>query len=158
MRSFKVLGYQTIHQPQTLEAIDYYEAAADTPVAIAYLELDRKYPGSKFILTLRPIEEWLISHQKHDLKLQSLYPGEFPARLKELRLKAYGQWQFDPNVWRKTYDRHHQAVLEYFSARQQDLLVLNICTGEGWEKLCPFLGHQLPSVPFPHQNQSKAAL
>jgi glycosyltransferase involved in cell wall biosynthesis len=150
--ALKILGYQTIHLPQTLYVLDYYQAAADTPVAIAYQQLDQKYPGSKFILTLRPLEKWLISHQKHERKLQSLYQGKFPQRLKELRLKAYGQWQFEVSVWQATYERHHHSVLEYFRTRQEDLLVLNICTGEGWEKLCPFLGQQTPKRDFPWEN------
>ncbi|NJO93749.1 MAG: hypothetical protein HC820_04210 [Hydrococcus sp. RM1_1_31] len=117
--ALKILGYQTIHLPQTLDVLDYYQAAADTLVAIAYQQLDKKYSGSKFILTLRPLEEWLISHQKHEQKLQSLYQGKFPQRLKELRLKAYGQWQFEASVWQATYERHHHSVKKYFRDRKK---------------------------------------
>jgi hypothetical protein len=27
---------------------------------------------------------------------------------------------------------------------------MNLVEGDGWEKLCPFLGVPVPSVPFPH--------
>jgi hypothetical protein len=41
-------------------------------------------------------------------------------------------------------------VQEYFKDRPADLLVMNICAGEGWEKLCPFLNRDaIPSRDFP---------
>jgi hypothetical protein len=38
-----------------------------------------------------------------------------------------------------------------------DLRVVNIANGEGWDVLCPFLGLSAPSVPFPMLNQGVAA-
>jgi hypothetical protein len=35
-------------------------------------------------------------------------------------------------------ERHDREVMEYFKNREEDLLVLDIAAGEGWEKLCPF--------------------
>jgi hypothetical protein len=32
------------------------------------------------------------------------------------------------------------------------LLVMDICGGEGWEKLCPFLNQPTPEVAFPRRN------
>jgi hypothetical protein len=32
---------------------------------------------------------------------------------------------------------------------------LDICAGEGWEKLCPFLGLRQPNVPFPVANRDQ---
>jgi hypothetical protein len=29
---------------------------------------------------------------------------------------------------------------------------MSICTGDGWEKLCPFLGQPIPRVAFPKLN------
>jgi hypothetical protein len=44
-------------------------------------------------------------------------------------------------------------VHDYFRERPDDLLVLNICAGEGWERLCPFLGQDVPGIPFPWANR-----
>ena len=41
---------------------------------------------------------------------------------------------------------------EYFAGRPDDLLVMSVTEGEGWEVLCPFLGHAVPEAPFPHLN------
>lgn len=34
-----------------------------------------------------------------------------------------------------------------------DLLVIDICAGERWEKLCPYLGCEAPDISFPHANE-----
>jgi hypothetical protein len=44
---------------------------------------------------------------------------------------------------------HYKNVLEYFKNRPDDLLIIDICAGQGWEKLCPFLDKPLPQYPFP---------
>ena len=38
-------------------------------------------------------------------------------------------------------------------SKVDDLFVLDVRGGEGWEKLCPFLGLNVPDVPFPHANE-----
>ena len=32
------------------------------------------------------------------------------------------------------------------------LLVMDIIAGDGWDKLCPFLGKPVPEAAFPHRN------
>jgi hypothetical protein len=45
-------------------------------------------------------------------------------------------------------------VREYFGERLgKDLLVLDICEGDAWERLASFLGHKPPAAPFPHYNR-----
>ena len=51
--------------------------------------------------------------------------------------------------------RHNEAVKEYFKDRPDDLLVLDVCAGDGWEKLCPFLEKAVPDKPFPHKGKGK---
>ncbi|WP_017305649.1 sulfotransferase [Spirulina subsalsa] len=41
-------------------------------------------------------------------------------------------------------------TLDYFCDRPDSLLVLNIGAGEGWDKLCPFLGLDPLDQPFPY--------
>ena len=136
------------------ENIKYYDAAADTPVAINYQQLDKQYPNSKFLLTIRDIDSWLKSWSKHDQNIQQLSGGSIPNWVKELRKQGFGQWQFNPQVWRAKYERHIQDVQTYFQERSHQLLVLNLCDGEGWKKLCPFLGKESPARQFPHYNKS----
>ena len=45
-------------------------------------------------------------------------------------------------------------MLDHFKERPEALLVLRITEGDGWEKLCPFLGQKIPRMPFPHANKA----
>jgi len=50
------------------------------------------------------------------------------------------------------YDTYIKQVTCYFKDKD-NLLMLNICDGEGWEKLCPFLDISIPDAPFPNINK-----
>ncbi len=147
------LGYRALHLQADLSLLNRFDAAADTPVAVAFRTLDVRYPGSKFILTVRSLDVWLRSWEGHDRKVRQFTRNNLPDWVKQLRVQAFGQWQFDPAVWQTTYDRHLTQVLDYFQQRPQDLLVFRLCEGEGWETLCPFLGKPIPETPFPHDNK-----
>ena len=56
-----------------------------------------------------------------------------------------------PGLFKKVIESYN-IVKEYFRNRPDDLLVMNICGGEGWEVLCLFLNKPIPSVPFPKLN------
>lgn len=151
------LGYRTLHA-NYLQDLSPFDAATDTPIAMAFRELDWRYPNSKFLLTLRDIEQWLISWQNQDAKVRQLNQGQLPRWVKSLRQEAFGQWTFDPDVWTASYNYHLSEVTSYFKEREQDLLVLHICAGEGWEKLCSFLNKEIPNTPFPHQNRAETPI
>jgi len=120
-----------------------FDAFQDNPWPILYKELDRKFPGSKFILTLRPLDEWIRSVVNH-----------FDEKETPMREWIYGVGRAKGNedVYIRRYERHNREVLEYFKDRNEQLLVLNITAGEGWTKLCPFLGEPIPAIGFPRAN------
>ncbi len=73
-------------------------------------------------------------------------------RVKQLlRAAVYGCYSFVPERFSWVYDQHVRNVMEYFKDRPDDLLVLDICNGEGFEKLAEFLGRPEPNEPFPHK-------
>ena len=55
----------------------------------------------------------------------------------------------------KKYYEHIEDVNKYFKGREEDLLIINIIAGEGWKKLCPFVGKKIPRIPFPKENVGK---
>src|SRR6186713_1622253 len=81
--ALRVLGHRAVHFPddaasQTeitkflarrtpelrLSLLTSMDALSDTPICATYQALDRAYPGSRFILTVRDKESWLEScHQ-----------------------------------------------------------------------------------------------
>ncbi|MFW6058694.1 MAG: sulfotransferase, partial [Phycisphaeraceae bacterium] len=161
------LGIPTIdfpHDPVTLRQLeqgDYrlkvlerYQAATDTPVAPYYAQLDAVYPGSKFILTVRDKASWLRSVEEH-WKFSAEWAGhhrDFRRFTYFMHVAVYGVYAFERQRFAHVYDQHTRNVLDYFKDRPDDLLVLDVCNGEGWEKLCPFLGLPVPDEPFPRSN------
>ncbi|GAB4395253.1 MAG: hypothetical protein OHK0053_01430 [Microscillaceae bacterium] len=153
------LGYRSRHfVPELLQGLEQnpvlekYEAFSDNPVPLFFRELDALNPGSKFILTVRPIEAWLASCEWMFLKKRKAWGFDTRADVREIHARWYGGHHFDEAVFRQVYARHHQEVKTYFAQRPQDLLILHIGEGKDlWEPLINFLGivHH-PRKPFPH--------
>ncbi|OGQ81745.1 MAG: hypothetical protein A3F90_13395 [Deltaproteobacteria bacterium RIFCSPLOWO2_12_FULL_60_19] len=150
-QAFKRLGLNSVHYPHKKEIfvgdfgwVDGHDAVSDIPVAPYYPQLDKIYPGSKFILTVREVGEWLESMQRW---------WSQPARVSDymirMRIAVYGVHAFHADRLRYVYQKHMKDVTEYFRNRPRDFLVFNICGGEGWEKLCPFLDRPPPGGNFP---------
>lgn len=126
--------------------VEKYDAFQDNPWPIIYKELDQKYPGSKFILTTRPTDKWLKSAVRY-----------FGSKDTPMRKWIYGVG--DPEgheeVYVERYERHYREVKEYFQNRPEDLLIISLTEGEGWEKLCSFLDKEIPDFAFPHTNKQE---
>lgn len=107
-----------------------YKAFADHPFDWIFPELDRAYPGSKFIYTERDIEDYIDSKER-------LFKTAFR-----------GDYRVDRDALRQDYIEHRNLVENYFKDRE--LLRLRICDGEDWDSLCEFLGVKKPDREFPH--------
>lgn len=125
--------------------VSKFDAFQDNPWPVIYRDLDQKYPNSKFILTIRSSEGWIKSVVRH-----------FGGEVTPMREWIYGVGNpiSNEDIYLSTYKRHNREVLEYFQNRPNDLLVLAITEGDGWEKLCPFLGERRPNAPFPFVNKA----
>lgn len=148
---YRVTGPNWVDNPNIAQEVyemafdlaNRFDAFQDNPWPILYKELDRKFPGSKFILTLRPSDEWARSVANH-----------FNEKETPMREWIYGIGgpKGNESVYIARYERHNREVMEYFRDRSEQLLVLNITAGEGWTKLCPFLDKPIPAIPFPRAN------
>lgn len=131
---------------RALNRIEGHDAAQDFPWAVLFRALDAHFPDATFILTTRDAEAWFNSMVRH-----------FGMRSTPMRKWVYGAPY--PRRHRSTYvqrmKRHEQEVKAYFAGRPDDLLVMDITQGDGWEVLCPFLGHEIPSQPFPCSNDAQ---
>jgi hypothetical protein len=146
--AFRILGYRNvIHNPR-FEALATLDAGADLGVLIYYKYLDYKFPGSKFVLTVRDLDSWLSSTESAVRKYPVKSRDDDIAIMR--RMTIYETVEFDRDKFMATYARHHTDVRQYFSKRPADLLEMDIIGGEGWAKLCPFLEVPDPPVPFPH--------
>lgn len=108
----------------------------------AFTVLDKQYPNSKFILTVRDEASWVKSvHRQRERRHDTPF---------------FHYWYFQSeDQWRLEKIHHEWAVKTYFSARPDDLLIMDITKGDGYEKLAPFLGCDVPDEKFPHKNESK---
>ena len=120
------------------------DAFNDNPWPLLYREMDGAFPGAKFILTVREPERWLASLVRHF--------GETPNDVMRWIYGVPYPKGHEAEILR-VYKAHNDAVQSYFAGRPNDLLIIDFEAGEGWEKLCPFLGRAVPSAPFPHDNR-----
>lgn len=144
-----MLGFKSWHYPTKLSQFEEYDALADITVLPIYKFLDSAYSGSKFILTVRDVDSWIRSCRKHFEK-----DVDGNSTLGKFRRIVYGTTVFDEQKFWQTYHEHLADVHAYFANRPQDLLELNICAGEGWQKLCSFLGKDVPAENFPFENRT----
>lgn len=121
------------------------DAVQDNPWPLLFRELDAAWPGSRFVLTVRPTDEWWAS-----------VLGHFGGRSTPMREWIYGAGAGDPAGhearYRERYERHNAEVRAHFADRPDDLLVLDLGAGQGWAELCGFLGRPAPDEPFPRVN------
>lgn len=142
----------------TLSLLARYDAITDTPLACVYRQLDRAYPGSKFVWTIRDKESWLRSCEQWWKRsvvpfMENDRDGLVGSFMRLVGSVTYGTAYFDATLFSQAYDAQLEDVPAYFRGRDQDLLTLNICAGDGWSKLAPFLGSPIPDCPFPHLNE-----
>lgn len=150
-RHMKALGLEDWFKGDfTKDYLQEYDAVTDAPLTTMYPELDERYPNSRFILTLRPVESWLVSIEKQfrkSVKRGKLRGGEYN---KNVRLMTYGYYVFNESAFRRTHKNHVREVMEYFSDFPEKLLVLNLFDGQGWTELCDFLDMPARTDEFPN--------
>ncbi len=162
-----LLGFNVIYSPDdevtlkeliaenyNLSILKDFDGITDITVAPFYAQLDKLFPDSKFILTVRDKESWLSSlaarWSANCVLDDSLASNETNMqRRRLLRVATYGSYTFDEEGFSSVYDLHYKNVIEYFKSRLDSLLVFNIYAGEGWKKLCSFLNQPILNHPFP---------
>ena len=129
---------------EVITLTESYDAFQDNPWPLLYKELDKRYPNSKFILTLRNEEKWIKSSVNY-----------FGTRDTEMRRWIYGMGhpQGYENLYLEKYKNHNREVIAYFSKRKNDLLIIDWEKNIGWQELCEFLDEPIPNKPLPHVNK-----
>lgn len=164
--ALEVLGFSSLHfaHDETtirelrdgnyrLSVLDRYDALTNLPACSVYPQLDTAFPGSKFILTVRGIDDWLASCESSWFNKPDSVPE--PGSMREFyRTLLYGCNRYHRERFRWVAESHINLVHTYFSGQKaHQLLTIDLTAGEGWEALCAFLGVEVPSSPFPHANR-----
>ncbi|KAL9537181.1 hypothetical protein MBANPS3_012005 [Mucor bainieri] len=142
-----------------------YTAAVDWPTTAFWLDLHVKYPKAKIILTVRDSDSWytsvkntIASYQQQQSGNQIAdhpnHPGSKMARMAHVtcldgRLKDAEVFSQQDEMKQLFLD-HNEEVKRIVPADQ--LLVIEL--GEGWDRLCAFLGKDVPHVPYPNANST----
>jgi hypothetical protein len=103
--------------------------------------LYKNYPNAKFIFNTRNEDDWVESNKRHRSQLSE-------------ETRKEGNWEdFDEKSERDYHRKHTKRVLDFFEDKPDELLVLDICGGDGYDKLCPFLGIDIPDEPLPYRHK-----
>jgi sulfotransferase family protein len=132
--------------------LERHYALSDLPIPVLYRQVDRAYPGSKFILTIRDEKRWIESVRKHWSEQSNPFRASWDSDPFSHRVHkiVYGQSEFDADIFLARYRRHNAEVKEYFKDRPGDLLVMDMDSKmDLWEGLCTFLDCPVPLVPYP---------
>ena len=148
------------------------QAFQDVPFSwpFTYQALDQRFPGSKFILTVRNSpEQW---HESLTRFHAALFGPRSLSSVEHLNAARYNRpglageanrllndtppddpYNRDALIAR--YVHHNYAVREYFRHRPGVLLVLNVAEPDAFDKLCDFLGRPRTGLPFPWENKTR---
>jgi GT2 family glycosyltransferase/glycosyltransferase involved in cell wall biosynthesis len=112
-------------------------------LSVNFALLDVQYPGSRFILTVRPIDEWLESRRRHvEWNVRRRAAGEYEG----------GFLTVEEEAWRAEWKQHVDGVRSYFAGRT-DFLEIDLTARPLWEPLCELLDIRVPRGPFPWNNR-----
>ncbi len=127
-----------------------YHSCVDAPSCFFWRQIWSAYPGARVILTERDPEEWFASTQA------TVFSPMWRARTAKMPLKDFfnkiinsmGENMHNHDFMVARYREYCDEVKRTVPGDQ--LLVLKI--GEGWERLCRFLGVDVPEEPYPKSN------
>lgn len=116
---------------------------------LLFKELDKQYPGSKFILNTRNKQAWLKSRSLHRMAGKKSTLLEFTADLLKISpAEVLVRWS-------QEWDMHHLEAIRYFKDRPNDLLVFDI-ERDNPQKLVSFFKNNyiLDSKRYSHKNKT----
>jgi hypothetical protein len=144
--------------------VNYWDAFADGPWGGTdlYMEIYRRFPDSKYILTIRDAESWYESFEK----LITMFDRNPETAFDSFHANRYGAAYFFKHIFQidklagnrekiiTHYKEYNDRVIEFFSKNKAEFMVFDMPKGDGWGKLCKFMGVSIPNAPFPHENKS----
>ncbi|MGO3184208.1 MAG: sulfotransferase family protein [Aequorivita sp.] len=134
-----------------------------------YKYLDKAYPNSKFILTIRnDPEQWFNSvtkfhakrfgadtiPNKNDLQNANYVWKGWMWECNRLMYKTPENDIYNKEILINSYNDYNTSVINYFKDRPDDLLILNIAKEGAYQKFCKFLNLKSDLMDFPWENKT----
>lgn len=136
-----------------IDFLQRHDAFFDNPIPFRYEALETICPDSKWIVTQRPVDDWLRS-------MDWLFRSGLDRLKPDLRRvgdrvhrQLYGSDEFDEQRLRQIYERHYAALETW--VEQRNSLWIHVERGISWEPLCAFLDVPIPDTDFPHANRRR---
>lgn len=158
---------------ELIKYCETYQVFQDYPFSFTptYKIVDRAFPNSKFILTIRDSpEQWYKSlHSFHskifgngkqptvdDLKNANyVYDGfaweifKFHFNVDDTTIDLYNKQNMINH-----YNMHNNEIIDYFKDRPHDLLVINLSDSGAFNEFCSFIGATTKEIDFPWLNKT----
>ena len=155
--------YRGEKTPDFVSMYDGVDGVTDLPAAFWYEEILEAFPDAKVILSVRDNDEVWVQSWVRGLRMTrglgfftELASFLLSAKFRKFReisdivdVAVYGS--VNPtatSLFKKKYNAHNERVQAVIPAGK--LLVYNV--KQGWDPLCEFLGDDVPSLEFPHEN------
>jgi len=132
-----------------------HDSFSDEPFSSFFQTFYLLYPYAKFVMTTRELSTW-----KESMRLMFVEKLKFwDEDIKEYQRKI---WNVDDKAWlgkidesflEEWYNRHHTNVLS--TIPKEKLLILPLEADNKWERLCGFLGEEIPSEDYPYLNKGE---
>lgn len=173
----EVLSRDWLHERNAERIIRFCytaEAFQDAPFGHKdlYKILDREFPNSKFILTVRNnADEWFDSLVRFHTKLfssdKTRPPSEEDLKNAVYRYRGYiheGYWAtygqygispYDATAYKVNYNTTNEEKRIYFKEREEDFIEINLEKQEDFTRLCQFLNVETSLTSFPHENRTR---
>ncbi|WP_282041202.1 sulfotransferase [Winogradskyella flava] len=146
--------------PELFKLCTLHEGFQDIPFSIPelYKEFDKKFPKSKFILTIRDnSDEWFNSFKNYYGSEEKMKISNYTRKgyLFKVFSKMFSSNSFDEDTCKDVYTKHETDVKEYFKNRSSDLLVINVKHTDSYRNLCAFLSKEPLREQFEWKNKTK---
>jgi hypothetical protein len=147
------------HELMNDNDLHLFDAFTDTPCCLNFEKYYYMFPNAKFIYTVRQADDWeksLTAHFKRwhllsdfqEIRKKLTEPDafHFGTQYSDIYMSLY----FNHENFSEAFQVYDRRVRRFFEDKPSDrLLVFDIFAGDGWQKLCAFLGRDIPAVPFP---------
>jgi hypothetical protein len=129
-----------------------YHAMVDYPGAAYWRQIADHYPDAKVLHTVRDPDQWWESTQA------TIFSPASPAvqgQVDGLPAKFFAGFMgplrdhLQDRAWMTDHFRRHTEAVKAAIAPER-LLIYQV--GEGWDRLCAFLGVPVPTEPYPSEN------
>lgn len=130
-----------------------------------YKQLVEWYPDAKFVHTIRETNSWYESlynmltlfDSNPETALRSCHANQWYGFVYYMK-HTFGIENLVDNKSKicAYYDQHNKEVVEFMKNRNVSFIQMDMANGDGWGKLCPFLGVEIPGRDFPHSNKKQS--